>query len=120
MTNMVKIDDEGKFPREELLQFYHGEFVEALKTFRYSKSIPTIEKLNDEMSKYRKLSVLLGIAFAPFFFFDPEKMNMDEIVHSNDPVAVRRRLFEHPVCTKAVQQALKYWAEKGWLDIESE
>jgi hypothetical protein len=73
--------------------------------------------LNSELTKYGKLNVLLGIAFAPVFFLDTEKMNLDDLFQG-DSVNYKKSLFENPACTQFLQKALKYWSEKGWLDGE--
>jgi hypothetical protein len=117
MFNMVKIDENGNLPRDEMIEFYHREFTATLETFGYPKTIPSMANLTKELAKYGQLNVLLGIAFAPFVFLDTEKMKMDDLFQ-DDSVNYKKSLYENPACTQFLQNAFKYWSEKGWLDDE--
>jgi hypothetical protein len=115
---MVKMDENGDVPKDELITFYHQEFVRALTTFGYSKPLPSLLDLNIELLKHGKLNVLLTICFMPFSFVDWQTTKVEELfaVNTEKSRNIRKQLFEHPICKKIIQNELKSWWNKGWLD----
>lgn len=116
---MVKMDEDKNYPKEELITFYHQEFVKALTIFGYTKPPPTLLDINLEIMKNGKLNVLLAICFAPFAFIDWQTTTVDELftTDSEKSRSVRRKLFEHPDCKALIQRDMKSWLHKGWLEI---
>lgn len=117
MFSVVKRDEEGNLPAEELIMFYHQEFVKTLKTFGYLKSPPSLLDVNVELLKHGAMSVLLSICFIPFNFVDWENMTAEDML-GNDSERSRnfkKSLYEHPVCKMLLQKEMKSWIHKGWL-----
>jgi hypothetical protein len=118
MLSMVKMDENGNTPKEELIAFYHSEFVKALKTFGYLEPTPSLTDLNIELIKHGHISVLLGICFTGFNFLDPTTMKIEDLfeAHSEKSLKIRRQMYNHPMCKAILQRDLKSWLYKGWLD----
>lgn len=47
--------DEARACRDQIIKHYHSTFARTVKGFGYSKEIPTLEDLNDELEKYEFL-----------------------------------------------------------------
>ena len=107
-----------KISKEELIMFYHQEFVNALKVFGHTHLPPTLLDLNLELLKHGKFSVFMGICSTPFGFIDSKTMDINDLfeAHSEKSINFRKKLFEHPVCKSILQRDLKTWLHKGFLD----
>lgn len=117
ISSMVKRDENGEIPFEELIMFYHQEFVKALKSVGYLKQPPTLLDLNCEILKHGRLIVVINICFIPFSFIDWSKMQAEDLMGdgSDKSKEFKRQLYNHPVCKAVIQKNLKSWIYKGWL-----
>jgi Ecdysteroid kinase-like family len=114
---MVKRDEEGNMPTEELITFYHEEFVSALKSLGYMKTTPSRLDLNVELLKHGALNCLFWICLLPFTFIDWKNMSVEDMMSDDTDRAkdFKKRLFDHPVYKKLVCREMKEWKSKGWF-----
>jgi hypothetical protein len=114
---MVKRDEDGELPAEELIMLYHQEFVKALKLFGYMKSPPTLLDLNVELLKHGAIACLTSICFVPFAFIDWSKTTVEDMMgdDSDRNKNFKISLYEHPIVKKLLKRELKSWLHKGWL-----
>lgn len=122
MLGMVKRDENGALPvsKEQLVMFYHAEFVGALKQFGYMKAPPSLLDLNVELLKHGALGAIHDFAFTPFLFIDWSTLLPEDLValpndNSDRVYKVRMKMFEHPTCQKIIKEGLKTWMAKGIL-----
>lgn len=113
--DLVKRDESGELPIDEITTFYHEQFVAALKGFGFTKPHPTLIELNDELSKHGTIQVLRSIFFIPFRFVDQVEKPEEDGRDGN----YRKLLYNYPKCKMIFQKLLNSWVEKGWLWIES-
>lgn len=111
MFDLVKRDESGELPSEEIIMFYHQQFVDALKAFGFTKSPPSLMELNDELSTHGALQVLRSIFLMPTGFVDQVEIPVEGVRSSN----YARLLYNYPRCKMIMQKLLKSWVEKGWL-----
>lgn len=112
---MVKRDENGEIPFEELVIFYHENFVEALKKFGFSKPIPSLHDLNIELLRHGRINIVIMILFIPFVFFDLEEANAGNNSTGDDRTNFRKNLYNHPTYKQLIQRSLKTFLQKGWL-----
>lgn len=113
----VKRDEDGELPTDELIMFYHQEFVKALKAVGFMKPIPSLLDLNVELLKHGAINCLLIISFVPFAFVDWTKISVEDMFtgDSEKTKSFKKSLFEIPLCKKVLQREMKSWLHKGWL-----
>ncbi|XP_063709154.1 uncharacterized protein LOC134837698 [Culicoides brevitarsis] len=94
--------DEARACRKQILKHYHSIFTQTLKNIGYSKAIPTLEDLNDELEKYEFLELIMAICVMPFFFAgDINKKENDENAAKFDP-ELRKKIFQLPEFKKFI------------------
>jgi hypothetical protein len=116
MLDMVQKD---KIPEKILIEFYHTEFVESLRLLGLSQPAPTLKDLNSELDSYGKFIVLHEILFTGFGFLDPTTMNIVEdffATNTERSINLRKKCYENQKCKAILQQKLKLWLERGWLE----
>jgi hypothetical protein len=117
MFGIIKRDADGNIPSEEIVMFYHQEFIKALKSFGYLKPPPSLLDLNIELLRHGAVNVLLMICFIPFSFVDWNTMTAEDIMGNDSDRAknFKKKLYEHPICKKLLQNEMKTWVHKGWI-----
>lgn len=115
MLGIVKRDENGELPVEELILFYHQEFVKTLKTFGFMKTPPSLLDLNVELLKHGALNVILSTCFIPFSFLDWDKVTAEDVIGTGDDTDFKRSMFRHPMCKRLLQRDMKSWVHKGWF-----
>lgn len=117
MLGIVKRGENGELPVDEIIMFYHQEFVKALKTFGYMKPPPSLLDLNLEILKHGALIVLIFVCFVPLGFIDWSKISHEDVVGGDNErtKSFKKSLFEHPACKMLIQREMKNWLHKGWL-----
>lgn len=117
MMGVVKRHENGELPMEELIMFYHEEFVRTLKAFGYMKPPPTLLDVNVELLKHGAVNVLLMIFFIPFSFVDWSKMSIDDMMATDNDRSknFKKNLYNIPACKMLLQREMKSWVHKGWL-----
>lgn len=121
ISAITKYDETNGFPEEEIILFYHEEFVKALRAFGYLKSPPTLLDLNVEILKYSQASMLIQIVFFPLLFGDD--VDADELVVPDDKeksFELRKKILNSPKCEKMFKKLLKSWRQKGYLEGKRE
>lgn len=105
---------------EELIMFYHQEFMKALKTFGYLKSPPSLLDVNAELLKHGAMSILISICFIPFSCVDLGKMTWDDLLGNDIERSrnLKKSLYEHPICQMLLKKEMKSWIHKSWLCSE--
>lgn len=117
MFGIVKRDDEGELPIDDLIMFYHQNFVKALKTFGYMRSPPSLLDLNVELLKHGAINTLMSICFLPFSFIDWETFKVEDLI-GNDSESRKNfkvKMYEHPTVKALLQRDMKSWVNKGWM-----
>lgn len=116
---LLKRDDDGNIPWEDVIVFYHQEFTAALNSFGFSKLIPSLIDLNIELIRHGRINVMLMPTFIPFAFIDWETVKMEDVfaTNENDEVSrnFRKSLYNSPKCKAIMQRTLKSFTHKGWL-----
>lgn len=105
-------------PQEEVIMFYHNEFVAALKKFGYMKSPPSLLDLNVELLKHGAIGMFMDIAFVPFMFVDWDTMKVEDVMALDDKGNIfqsRIKMMQNPICEKILKDGLKTWITKGFL-----
>lgn len=117
MFGLIKRDEDGDLPSDEIIMFYHQEFVSALKTFGYTKAPPTLLDLNIELLRHGAVGVVSQICLIPFSFVDWGKMSIEDMMGSDGEKSrnFKRSLYEHPICRQLLQREMKNWVHRGWF-----
>lgn len=117
LFGIVKRDENGDIPIEELIVFYHQEFVAALKVFGFNQEVPTLLDLNVELLKHGAVNCAFFICFLPFTNFDWKETSVDEMMRNDieGNKNFKKTFYNHPTCKKLLQKAMKDWAQKGWF-----
>ena len=100
------MDENGAVPEDELVMFYHQEFVNALKTVGYSKSPPTLLDLNLEILKHGHLSIVLDVCFSILQFVDSIDQKVEDLFQAESAKTseIRKQLYEIPLCKTIFQR----------------
>lgn len=114
MLALVKRDEDGEIPSDDLIMFYHEEFVKALKMMGFMKTPPSLVDLNIELLKHGAVKMFLSVFFVPFSFVDWDKVKPEEMAEDGGK-AFTRKLFQLPQCKRLMQKELKSFVHKGWL-----
>lgn len=114
---VVKRDENGELPSEELIMLYHQEFVKTLKQFGYMKAPPTLLDLNVELLKHGAIGCLVTLCFLPLAFADWSKMSPEDMMGDNSERSknFKKSLYEPEVVQKLIKMELKNFLHKGWL-----
>lgn len=118
MFGIVKRQEDGDLPTEDLVVFYHAKFVKALKLLGYMKPPPTLLDINVELLKHGAFSMLMAICFTPFSFVDWSKMRIEDMMATgNDERSknFKKSLYKHPVCAMILKKEMRSWVYKGWF-----
>lgn len=115
----LKRDDNWDIPLEDVVVFYHQEFVAALNSLGFSKYIPSLIDLNVELIRHGRTNVLMHIAFIPCAFIDWETARIGDIMGTdeNDEISrnFKKGLYNNPNCKALMQRTLRGFQHKGWL-----
>lgn len=116
---LLKRDDDGNVPLEDMVVFYHQEFVGTLNILGFSKSIPSLIDLNVELLRHGHTNVLMMIVFIPFAFIDWETAKMEDYfgvdVEDDRTRNLKKNLYNNPKCKAVMQRTLRSFTHKGWL-----
>lgn len=115
---VTKPDENGYFHEDELIIFYHEEFVKALKLFGYLKSPPTLLDLNVELLRHGEFSMVHKIIFLPFIFLDFDSSTAEDYIAADNrenSYKLKIKSMQHPLCEKLLKKELKSWVAKGYL-----
>lgn len=114
------MDENCEIPKDEIIYYYHKEFVNALKAFGYSEPPPSLLDLKVELLKHGKISVFLEVCITPFAFADDLGLKLGDILKPapENNISIKKKMFEHPKCTLILQRALKTWLNNGWMEME--
>lgn len=107
----------GGIDCDEIVSYYHEEFVSALKKFGHTKSIPTLLDLKEEISQHSIGSMLIEMIYIPAFFYD--QVNFDDIIASNEVekrLIFKKKVFNSAECKNVIQKSLKLWLKKGYFE----
>lgn len=115
MFGLFKRSENGELPTDEIIYYYHEEFVKALETLGFVKPPPSLVDLDNELSKHGTLIVLFALIAIPLLLADWETMKIEDMLGSGDDKDFKRKLYELPVCRQILQREMKYWLEKGWF-----
>ncbi|CAO1300838.1 unnamed protein product [Diamesa serratosioi] len=114
---MVRRPDQGTSNNDELLMYYHQEFVGALKQCGFKKSPPSLLDLNVELLQHGAINTIIWICFLPFSFADWANLNVMDIM-GNDHERTRsfkKTLYNNPICKSLLLNEMNSWIAKGWL-----
>lgn len=117
MFGIVNRDDKGEMPMDEIVVYYHEEFVKALKTFGFMSSPPTLLDVNIELLKHGAIIMMTMICFLPFSFVDWSTLRAEDML-ANDSESTRNfkaKLYDLPIVKKLLQGEMKSWVHKGWI-----
>jgi hypothetical protein len=98
--------------------YYHKEFVEALKSFGYMKTPPSLLDLNVELMKRGSVYVLYQITYMPYQHIDWSQLDVNTFLGDSNPedsLKSKMKLFENPKVQQLLKDGLKEWITKGWL-----
>lgn len=103
--------------REELIQYYHIEFIKTLKNIGYMGGMPTLLQLHINLLKNSFLEVFLSICFLPFMMVDLSKVNIEKINDANlDGENVKNAIYNSTQYQNLLKKLLKEFLHKGLLD----
>lgn len=68
--SIIQRPDKGNLNNNELLMYYHQEFVNALKQFGFIKLPPSLLDLNVELLQHGAINIIIWLCFLPFSFVD--------------------------------------------------
>ncbi|CRL00979.1 CLUMA_CG014162, isoform A [Clunio marinus] len=114
---IIMRDENGNVPMNDLIVFYHEEFVKTLKAFGYMKTLPSLLDLNIELLKHGQITILLKVCFIPFAFVDWSTMKVEDMMATDGDKAkeFKKKLFEIPAVKTLLQNEMKEWMYKGWF-----
>lgn len=113
MFDLVKWDENGEMPKDDLIEFYHMHFVDALKAFGFSKPSPSLADVKEELMRDGPLQVLRSIFFVPFRFVG--EVERPESEPDGRDTNHRKLLYNFPKCKAMFLKLLDSWVEKGWI-----
>lgn len=104
---------------DDLLCYYHGQLSSTLTKLDYGNEIPTLETLQNQMTKRGIYGVPLGIfETVGRYSAKKEEIDMDWFVsESQDGKTFRLNLFKNPKCRDKVMFLLNYFDSKGYFDV---
>ncbi|XP_037030046.1 uncharacterized protein LOC119069927 [Bradysia coprophila] len=118
-ASMLSRDENGDIPYDDVIVFYHQEFVKTLNTFGYTEPIPSLIDLNVELIRHGRTNVLMLIIFVPYGYIDWTTTRMEDFMgtNENDEKAkmFKKSLYNQPICKAIMQRTLKSFLHKGWL-----
>lgn len=116
---MLRQDDNGDIPYDDIIVFYHQEFVKTLHTFGFAEPIPSLIDVNVELVRHGRTNVLMQIVFIPFAFVDWTTARIEDFMGTNEndekAKVLKTALYNHPICKAVMQRTLKSFVHKGWL-----
>lgn len=119
VSGFLNRDDNGDIPYEDVIVYYHQEFVKTLTAFGFTEPIPSLIDLNVELMRHGRTNVLMQIVFTPYTYIDWTTARMEDIMgtNENDEKAkiFKKNLYNHPICKAVMQRTLKSFVHKGWL-----
>lgn len=114
MLSLVKRDDEGDLPKEEIIMFYHEEFKNALIAMGFTRPIPSLLDMNVELLKHGKYAAMITICIYPILMVQNREIILDDMVGENSRGS-KKALFENPICKRMLQREMKIWEQKGFF-----
>lgn len=112
-------DENGNMPYEDIVCYYHEEFVKTLNRFGFEKYIPSLIDLNVELIRHSRVTVLMSITFFPISFVDWTTTRLEDIIlaDGNDEKAktFKKSVYNGPICKALMQRSLESFVHKGWL-----
>lgn len=105
--------------RDELLQYYHGVLVSALKRLNYPQKVPTLSDIHISLFKPGFYYVLFTV-FAVVLRFLNETRGDGFLCWTTtdaEDEKYRNKMFANPECEEHLKYLMDYYYRKGYLDI---
>ncbi|KAH8267219.1 hypothetical protein KR026_008120, partial [Drosophila bipectinata] len=96
--------------------FYHSELVKHLKLLKYSKPLPTLRSIRDELSKYNGWAYVCASTIMPYVLLDPSDGNDFEKVLADKDSSFKKSLFLNPRFHKHMEVLLPWLLHRGALE----
>ncbi|KXJ79006.1 hypothetical protein RP20_CCG002641 [Aedes albopictus] len=103
---------------DELLQYYHTQFVDTLVKLGYGRPIPTLNDIQVEMLRKGFLGVMHVPLLLPLRLIeDTANADLSHLIGSSEAaIEFRRKMFSHPRFQSRMECLLSYFDRKGYLD----
>lgn len=108
--------DNLKKHREEIIAYYHQEFIATLKSVGYLGETPSLQDLHAELLKNGELDVLLAIVYAVYMHLDYTKDNVMEFIDADgDLTRLMQYLYQKESYQEYIKEALPKFLHKGFI-----
>lgn len=108
-------DENRRTRRDEIIHFYHTEFVEALKRFGYIGKIPSLLDLQIALMKHGQMEVLKCICFKIFFFTDAADAQIDEVIGNSNSDSLKVKIYNDERFKSFIKAELPRLVRLGFL-----
>ncbi|EDW34159.1 GL22092 [Drosophila persimilis] len=98
--------------------FYHSELVKHLQLLKYSKPLPTLRSIHNDLSKYSGWGLVCCISIMGFVLLDPildDDGDFDQILRGEDS-NFKKSMFTNPRYIKHVNSILPWLQHRGAME----
>ncbi|KAH8383613.1 hypothetical protein KR009_009669 [Drosophila setifemur] len=96
--------------------FYHRELVKHLKLLKYSKPLPTLRSIRDDLSKYNSWAYLCSASIMGFVLLDPaDGADIEKVLNDPDS-SFKKSLFQNPRFQRHMEVLLPWLQHRGALE----
>lgn len=114
---MVASQETREKHRDEIVLFYHKEFVAALKSIGFMSKPPGVLELNVELLQNGFLEVVIAVCFLPFFYLDPHTQDVDVAFKKGiEGSNLRRSLYKDIKYKQMITKVMSDYLYKGLLN----
>lgn len=102
--------------RDEIILFYHEEFVKTLKAIGYEAEPPSLKDLHVELVQNGALAAQMSICYMPYLFAEWQMVNSDRMYCVNDDSEkFKRSLYESAAFQDFIREELPIFYYKGFI-----
>nr|NP_651383.1 uncharacterized protein Dmel_CG10553 [Drosophila melanogaster]AAF56454.1 uncharacterized protein Dmel_CG10553 [Drosophila melanogaster] len=96
--------------------FYHSELVKHLKLLGYSKTLPTLRRINDALNKYSGWSFICTATILAYVLLDPvDGADFDKVL-GDDDCSFKNSLYINPRFRKHMEVLLPWLQHRGAME----
>lgn len=111
MTSMNR-----KTHRPEILRLYHETFVSSLKVFGCKTTPPTLENLNDELTRCGAFGAQLCICYLPYLLSDWSQIDSNINYNINDDVEiVKRKIYKSKKFAEVIEEEFEDFFDQCFI-----
>ncbi|XP_070497822.1 uncharacterized protein [Chironomus tepperi] len=101
--------------RDDFISAYYNQFSTSLNDFKFTKSIPTRQMLDNEINKCGPFEICTAICLTIFCYFDMKTLNSEDLDMGEGTMKAKYRMYENEDFLEMIEWQLDEFVGRGVL-----